>query len=345
MKWHNGKAFTSEDAKWSYDRCPRRRVRVEKRLQLDREDGSAGREHFVMTAKFPNADLLADIAFKGTPPIMERQHHESGAPSRSSWAPARSPIVSTRRLRCSTWRAQPQVPHEPVPVLQRDRPPWHVGRREEDRRLHLEADARDLLVRGGVARARRAAAQGRHQAQYPQAGAATLYMRNDKPPFNDKRVRQALSMGYDRKILSTRHAGEGEADQALSCRARSGSSARQDLSSTQGPVSSTSLRRRSCWQAAGITLPLKFDLPHWDPTVIGQKFVDEINLIEPQWKQDGIADVTDIKADVRSVRARRSTGNYDPRTGARTRPAPCRTSASRSATSTSRLRTASRRRR
>src|SRR5688572_32405513 len=30
----------------------------------------------VITAKYPNADLLADIAFKGQPPIMERQHHE-----------------------------------------------------------------------------------------------------------------------------------------------------------------------------------------------------------------------------------------------------------------------------
>ena len=49
-------------------------------------------------------------------------------------------------------------------------------------------------------------------------------------------------------------------------------------------------------QAAGVSLPMKFDLPHWDPTVIGQKFVDAINLIEAQWKQDGIADVKDDKA-------------------------------------------------
>ena len=65
-------------------------------------------------------------------------------------------------------------------------------------------------------------------------------------------------------------------------------------------------------QAAGVTLPLKFDLPHWDPTVIGQKFVDQINLIESQWKQDGIADVKDMAQTFGQYAQGGLIGNYDP---------------------------------
>ena len=109
VKWHNGKAFTSEDAKWTYDTLA---TAAESAWKNDHnwieKTEAPDANTFVMTAKFPNADLLADIAFKGTPPIMERQHHESW--SFRAEVHGHRPVhrsSSTRRLRCSAWRGTP----------------------------------------------------------------------------------------------------------------------------------------------------------------------------------------------------------------------------------------------
>jgi ABC-type transport system substrate-binding protein len=147
--------------------------------------------------------------------------------------------------------------------------------------------------------------------QYPRAGAGNLYFRNDVAPFSDKRVRQALSMGYDRKLLiNSVAAGEGQADQALS---RSGTAWE-----FRGPES---LPRKDLYEinvaeakkllaAAGVTLPLKVDLPTWNSTVIGQKFVDEITSITTQWRNNGLVDAKLLEETFGQF-SPRFTGVYD----------------------------------
>ena len=62
--------------------------------------------------------------------------------------------------------------------------------------------------------------------------------------------------------------------------------------------------------AANVTLPLKFDIPTWNATVIGQKFVDEIVNYTTQWRNNGIADAK-ILEETFGQFAPRFVGNYD----------------------------------
>jgi ABC-type transport system substrate-binding protein len=62
--------------------------------------------------------------------------------------------------------------------------------------------------------------------------------------------------------------------------------------------------------AANVTLTLKANLPHWNSTVIGQKFVDEITLIATQCRSNGIADVPQLEETFGQF-APRSLGEYD----------------------------------
>ena len=121
-------------------------------------------------------------------------------------------------------------------------------------------------------------------------------------------------MAIDRKaIVQAINGGEGEPDQALSW---TGSvlevpQAVKDLGAAAKYWNYDVAEAKKLLSAAGVSLPMKFELPHWDPTVIGQKFVDQINLIEAQWKQDGIADVTDKNLTFGQAASTVSIGNYD----------------------------------
>jgi peptide/nickel transport system substrate-binding protein len=147
--------------------------------------------------------------------------------------------------------------------------------------------------------------------QYPRAGSGQVYIRTDVAPWSDKRVRQALSMGYDRQVsIDTVTDGEGQADQQLS---RSGTAwgfrgpedlPRADLYELNVAEAMKLL------SAANVTLPLKADLPTWNATVIGQKFVDEITLITTQWRTNGILDANLLEETFGQF-GPRFTGTYD----------------------------------
>jgi ABC-type transport system substrate-binding protein len=112
-------------------------------------------------------------------------------------------------------------------------------------------------------------------------------------------------MGYDRQILIDNVTeGEGQPDQQLS---RSGTAwgfrgpedlPRPDLYDLNVAEAMKLL------SAASVTPSIKVDLPHWNSTVIGQKFVDEITLIATQWRSNGIVDATQVEE---------TFGQYGPR--------------------------------
>jgi ABC-type transport system substrate-binding protein len=136
-------------------------------------------------------------------------------------------------------------------------------------------------------------------------------MRTDKAPWNDKRVRHAMSMAYDRQILIDNVTeGEGQADQQLS---RSGTAwgfrGPEDLPRADLYELNVA-EAMKMMSAANVTLPIKVDLPHWNSTVIGQKFVDEITLIATQLRSNGIADVTQLEETFGQF-GPRFTGTYD----------------------------------
>ena len=138
-------------------------------------------------------------------------------------------------------------------------------------------------------------------------------MRTDKPPFNDKRVRQALSMAIDRKALSQAMTeGEGEPDQALSWTADYWQFRKpKDLGAAAKYWNYDPQAAKQLLGATGLSLPLKFDLAHWNASVVGQKFVDAITLIEAQWRGLGIADVKDVELTFGQSASTISIGNYE----------------------------------
>ena len=118
-------------------------------------------------------------------------------------------------------------------------------------------------------------------------------------------------MGYDRQLaINSVAAGEGQADQALS---RSGTAwefrgpeqlPRKDL------YVMNVAEAKKLMAAANVTLPMKIDIPSWNATVIGQKFVDEIVNYTTQWRNNGIADVK-ILEETFGQFAPRFVGTYD----------------------------------
>jgi peptide/nickel transport system substrate-binding protein len=147
--------------------------------------------------------------------------------------------------------------------------------------------------------------------EYLRAGDGEVYMRNDVAPFNDKRVRQAMSMGYDRQLLNDAvEAGEGANDQQLS---RTGTAwgfrGPEDL--PRADLYELNIAEANkLMSAANVKLPIKVDLPTWNATVIGQKWVDQITLVTTQWRNNGIIDAN-ILEETFGQFGPRFTGTYD----------------------------------
>jgi ABC-type transport system substrate-binding protein len=138
-------------------------------------------------------------------------------------------------------------------------------------------------------------------------------MRTDKPPFSDKRVRQALSMAIDRKAIAEAVTqGEGEPDQGLSWTGTYwGFRKPKDLGAAAKYWNYDVAEAKKLLAAAGVSLPIKVDLPTWNATVIGQKHVDNIVLITTQWRNAGILDAKLLEMTFGQFASTASIGNYD----------------------------------
>jgi len=111
-------------------------------------------------------------------------------------------------------------------------------------------------------------------------------------------------------LINSVAAGEGQADQALS---RSGT-AWEFRGPEQLPRKDLYVlnvaEAKKLLAAANVTLPLKVQLPTWNSTVIGQKFVDEITSITTQLRNNGLVDAQLLEETFGQF-APRSTGIYD----------------------------------
>jgi ABC-type transport system substrate-binding protein len=312
-KFHNGRDLTSEDVKWTYDTLA---FAAESAFKIDftwiDSFSAPDKSTFVIKAKSPNADTVESLAFKNHGHIMPREHHESGAAEKSLLGSGPFTFVEySPPLILSVKRNPNYITETGKPYFDAiDR----LGTSDSEKKV-ADIIAKQVHVTYWFPAEERERIKGQRKDinlfQYPRAGAGNLYFRNDVAPFSDKRVRQALSMGYDRKLLiNSVAAGEGQADQALS---RSGTAWE-----FRGPES---LPRKDLYEinvaeakkllaAAGVTLPLKVDLPTWNSTVIGQKFVDEITSITTQWRNNGLVDAKLLEETFGQF-SPRFTGVYD----------------------------------
>jgi len=314
-KFHNGRAMTSEDAKYSFDRFA---FGADSAFKVDwpwlDSTSAPDASTIVLKAKYPYADANMSLAQRSTYVILAKEHEESAEADKKLLGTGPYTFVSYDPPVSTKYKRNPEYHRQPYPFFDEvDR----LGTSDEEKKIADFTSKQTHVTYWFATESRQRIEKQRADAikwLYPQAGSNTLYLRTDKAPFNDKRVRQALSMTLNRKaIVQAINGGEGEPDQALSWTGEFWQFRHvKDLGAATKYWDFNVAEAKKLFQAAGVTLPLKFDLPHWDPTVIGQKFVDQINLIESQWKQDGIADVTDKAQTFGQYAQGGLIGNYDP---------------------------------
>jgi peptide/nickel transport system substrate-binding protein len=294
--FQNGRALTSEDAKWTFDTYAFAQESAWKPdyAFIDKTE-APDPSTFVVRLKYPYADVLQSMAFKSTGAVLAREHHESGASERTLMGSGPYTFVEYQSPTITRYKRNVNYHTKPFPYFEEvDR----LGTVDSEKKVadiiakavHLTywfpAEERDRVKAGRP---------DLYAFQYPRAGSPQVYIRNDVAPFSDKRVRQALSMAYDRKQnIAAVNAGEGEADQVLSFTSAFGFRKPADLPAAKYFEFNVA-EAKKLLQAAGVSLPLKVDVPTWNPTVIGQKHVDEITLITTQWRNNGIVDVRPVR--------------------------------------------------
>jgi ABC-type transport system substrate-binding protein len=130
---------------------------------------------------------------------------------------------------------------------------------------------------------------------YPYASFLAFW-RTDQAPFNDKRVRQALSMAVNREaIRESVSKGEGEADNVTSAAfgPKWGFRKPEDLGASAKNWVYDLTAAKQLLSAAGITSPIEATWSHLDASLRGPIDSDLSTLTQAGWKQGGIANITD----------------------------------------------------
>jgi peptide/nickel transport system substrate-binding protein len=130
--------------------------------------------------------------------------------------------------------------------------------------------------------------------QYPYSS-MNFFMRADQEPFNDKRVRQAMSMSMERsRFAEVTSLGEGEPDQALSWIFPDFGTRRPDeLGASAKFFEHDPDEAKKLLSAANVTLPIKTDMWHWNSSVVGQAYVDGASFVQSQLRELGFVEFTD----------------------------------------------------
>jgi ABC-type transport system substrate-binding protein len=265
----------------------------------------------VVKTKAPYADAIGALAGYNDGFIMAREHEESNAATTKLMGSGPFLFVDTEPPVISRFRRNPDYFMKPYPYLDEihmlGNADW--GKRFADfaaKNVHVTywhaAEERDQLKQ-----ARPDAKAFQHQ----YAGYMVV-MRTDQPPFNDERVRQALSMAIDRKaIREATSKGEGEPDQAFSWTVKTwGFRKPSELGAAARYWNFDVQAAKQLLSAAGVS-ELKIKMSHWDPTVIGQAYVDQATLIQTQWRQNLGVVTEDISLPFAQMFSTAVVGNYE----------------------------------
>jgi peptide/nickel transport system substrate-binding protein len=312
-KFHNGRAVTAEDVKYSYELYAGDTSAWKADWVWFEKVEAPDPQTIIVKTKWPYADALASMTARYTAEVLAKEHQESPEAEKKLLGTGPflfveyNPPVMTRYKRNPEYHRQPYPYFEEIDFLGTS----DLEKKVADFSTHqvhmtywFSAEERERV---------RAARPDALMFKYLGAGSSCVYFRTDKPPWNDKRVRQALSMAIDRKALSQAYAaGEGEPDQFLSISGVAwGFRKPKDLGPAAKYWEYNVAEAKKLLEAAGVTLPLRSEMPHWNATVVGQKEVDAAVLIQAQWRNAGIADIKDVELTFGQAAQTISIGNYE----------------------------------
>jgi peptide/nickel transport system substrate-binding protein len=312
-KFHNGRPVTSEDVKYSLERYAFGSDSAYKLDWpfLDRVE-TPDAQTTILKHKFAFADTDKLLAARYTALIHAKEHEES--PEREKKLMGSGPFlfveynppVMTRYKRNPEYHRQPYPYFEEIDFLGTSDPEKKIAD-FASRQVHMTywfpPEERDRVKK---------ARPDAKMWQYI-SGNSAVYLRCDRPPFNDERVRQALSMAIDRKAISQAITqGEGEPDQVLSQAGKFwGFRKPSELGAGAKYFEYNVAEAKKLLAAAGVSLPIRTEMPHWNATVVGQKHVDTAVLIQSQWRNAGIVDAKDVEMTFGQTSTTIAIGNYD----------------------------------
>jgi len=314
VKFHNGRTMTAEDVKWTFDTMAFGAQSPWKGDYAFMDSTQApDATTFVVKTKFPFADFNQAMTFKNGGYILAREHQESPEAEKKLLGTGPYLFVEYTPPTITRYRKNPEYWGKPLGYFDEvDR----LGTADKEKMLADFVAKQVHLTYWFTPQERDRIVQARPDAlkwEWIQAAGHNLYMRNDKPPFNDRRVRQALSMTIDRNaLIGPMTNGEGQPEGLMSLgspwKFRKPSEMPPDIAKN---FEYNIAEAKKLFSAAGVTLPLKIgEIPTWNPTVIGPAIVDGLTIIVTNWKNNGIAEAS-LKEETFGQFVGRLNGEYD----------------------------------
>ena len=312
IKFHNGRTLTAEDVKYSLDRYAfwDRSAFRESYSWLDKVE-APNAETVIVKTKAPFADAVQSLAVYNDAFILAKEFEESPEVATKQmgsgpylWGGTQPPISTT-------FRRNPEYFRKPYPYF--DEIQFYVS--TDDAKKVADFSARNLhLTWWNPVEPSDQIRQSRPDAQvfeYPASGYAII-MRVDQPPFNDKRVRQALSMAIDRKrVREGVSQGQGEDDQVFSIINKPWGFRRPRELKAARNWNFDPAEAKKLLSAAGIDKPIEATWTHWDASVNGQATVDMAVLIQAKYRELGIANIKDVTVTSAQYMSTVTVGQFD----------------------------------
>jgi ABC-type transport system substrate-binding protein len=311
-KFHNGRALTSEDVKWSYEKYAAPETPGSNVWPWFERVDTPDAQTAIVKTKFPFADATIAMVARYTATILAREHEESPDHEKRLMGTGPFLFVDYTPPTGSRYKRNPEYHRQPYPYFDEIE---FLGTSDPEKKVVDFSARKTHMTYWFPPEPGERVKKARPDAQlwnYTN-GDGGLYMRVDKPPFNDKRVRQAFSMAVDRKAYSEAITlGKGEPDQALSQAGKFWAFRKpSELGAAAKYWNYDVAEAKKLLAAAGVSLPIQATMPHWNATVLGQPHVDTAILLQAQFRNAGIANIKDEEQTFAQTVTTISAGNFD----------------------------------